>query len=180
MQPAVFIALFMVLLIFGIMIMMLTRYKRCPADSIMVIYGKTPDGSGIRCINGGTAFIWPLFQSYGFLSLKPMQIGTELRDMRTESGERVDISAHATIAVGTEEHLMQNSAKRLFGESREESRKQAEDMLEGSLKKSLLSVSAETIMQDSALFAKNAEKGVEETLNQLGITILHCEIGVSL
>ena len=57
----------------------LRRYKRCPSDKILVIYGKTGKNkaggvSSARCIHGGAAFIWPVFQSYAFLDLKPISI----------------------------------------------------------------------------------------------------------
>ena len=35
------------------------RYKRCPSNKVLVIYGKTRGGAA-RCIHGGAAFIWPL------------------------------------------------------------------------------------------------------------------------
>jgi len=52
----------------------LSRYKRCPSDKILVVYGKTGKTKGggsnsAKCIHGGAAFIWPVFQSYAFLEL---------------------------------------------------------------------------------------------------------------
>lgn len=39
-----------------------SRYKRCPSNSIMVIYGKVGGGGSAKCIHGGAAFIVPLIQ----------------------------------------------------------------------------------------------------------------------
>ena len=52
--------------IFGIIVTAVTRYKRCPSDKLLVIYGKTNGGTA-KVHYGGGAFIWPIIQSYGFL-----------------------------------------------------------------------------------------------------------------
>ena len=51
-----------------------SRFKRCPSDKILVIYGKTGEGQFAQCHHGGGKFVWPLFQDYAFIDLKPMTI----------------------------------------------------------------------------------------------------------
>ncbi len=51
-----------VLFIFGLIIAILKRYKRCPSDQILVVYGKLGKGQektmkSSKCIHGGAAFI---------------------------------------------------------------------------------------------------------------------------
>jgi len=42
------------------------RYKRCPPDRILVIFGKTAGaGRSARCFHGGGAFVWPIIQFTG-------------------------------------------------------------------------------------------------------------------
>ena len=60
------------------------RYKRCPPDQIMVIYGRTqrtPDGKAkpSKVLHGGAALVWPLIQDFAYISLKPMTINIDLR-----------------------------------------------------------------------------------------------------
>ena len=63
-----------VVLLLLILVIIAARYKKCPSDKVMVIYGKVgqnKDGTArsARCIHGGAAFIWPVFQSYEYLDL---------------------------------------------------------------------------------------------------------------
>ena len=63
-----------VVIIFGTIAALFSRYKKCPADKILVIYGKVGKGSegairSARCVHGGASFIWPVIQSYEFLDL---------------------------------------------------------------------------------------------------------------
>ena len=48
------------LFVFIMITTVLRRYKRCPSDRVLVVYGKVGGGSA-RCIHGGAAFIWPIF-----------------------------------------------------------------------------------------------------------------------
>ena len=57
------------------LVMLVTsRYKRCPSNRVLVIYGKVGGGNTAKCIHGGAAFVWPLIQDYAYLSLEPIQI----------------------------------------------------------------------------------------------------------
>ena len=89
----------------------LSRYKRCPSDKILVIYGKTgrnKEGgvSSARCIHGGAAFIWPVFQSYAFLDLKPISIETLLTNALSKQNIRVDVPSRFTVAISTEAEVV--------------------------------------------------------------------------
>ena len=44
------------------------RYKRCPSDMILVVYGKVGKGQSAMCIHGGAKLILPLLQDYRFLA----------------------------------------------------------------------------------------------------------------
>ena len=45
----------LIFIAFTALIIFLTRYKRCPSDKILVIYGKTGKGSA-KCVAGGAYF----------------------------------------------------------------------------------------------------------------------------
>ena len=83
-----------VVLILSTFMFIVSRYRRCPSDKIMVIYGKvgsSKDGTAIsaRCIHGGAAFIWPVFQAYEYMDLTPMSISVDLKIGRASCRERV-------------------------------------------------------------------------------------------
>ena len=62
-----FLMIIAAVFVFTLLLLILSRYRKCPSDKVLVIYGKVgmnPDGSprSARCIHGGAAFIWPVFQ----------------------------------------------------------------------------------------------------------------------
>ena len=54
------------------------RYRRCPSNKILVIYGRVGKDKSAICIHGGGTFVWPLIQDSQFLSLEPMTIEINL------------------------------------------------------------------------------------------------------
>lgn len=68
------------ILLFIMFLIFISRYKKCPSDKVMVIYGKLKKNKGgitqasSKCIHGGAQFVWPFFQSYSFLDLTPISL----------------------------------------------------------------------------------------------------------
>ena len=116
------------LVIFGTLAAFAMRYKRCPSDKILVIYGKTT-GRSSRCIHGGAAFVWPLIQDYQFLDLTPIPIDIKLEGISTVEGIRLDLSSIFTVGVSPEPGVKENAAERLVGLTLDDIRCLAEDII---------------------------------------------------
>ena len=108
----VFIALLGLLILMGLWFV--TRYKRCPSDKVLVIYGKTGKGSA-KCIHGGAAFVWPVIQDYQYLDLTPISIDVDLKGALSKQNIRVDVPSQFTVGISNEDGVMQNAAERLLG-----------------------------------------------------------------
>lgn len=83
MEPVIIICVIVVVLFAAIMAI-LSRYRKCPSDKVLVIYGKVgTDKNGqarsARCIHGGAAFIVPIIQSYEYMDLTPISINVDLK-----------------------------------------------------------------------------------------------------
>ena len=97
-----------------------SRYKKCPSDKIMVIYGsigKNKDGTNrsAKCIHGGAEFVIPVFQSYAYLDLTPISIQVDLKNALSRQNIRIDVPSRFTVGISTEAGVMQNAAERLLG-----------------------------------------------------------------
>ena len=105
-----------VVIVFSLLLFLIKRYKKCPSDKVMVIYGKVgsnKDGStrSAKCIHGGAAFIWPVIQSYEFLDLTPMSISVDLENALSRQNIRINVPSRFTVGVSTEPGVMQNAAE---------------------------------------------------------------------
>src|SRR5438105_2192582 len=111
-----------------------TRYKRCPSNRVLVIYGKVGGSNTAKTIHGGAAFVVPLIQDHAFLNLEPMQIEVPLKGALSSENIRVNVPSVFTVAIGTDHEIMQNAAIRLLGLTAEEIKQQAEHIIFGQLR----------------------------------------------
>lgn len=93
MAPSLYLIAVIVAVLFISFAAILSRYKRCPSDKVLVVYGRTGKNkeggvSSARCIHGGAAFIWPVFQSYAFLDLTPISIECNLTNALSKQNIR--------------------------------------------------------------------------------------------
>lgn len=89
MEPFIIIVI-VAFVIFVTILALISRYKRCPSDKILVIYGRT-GGQSAKCIHGGGAFIWPVIQDFAYLDLKPISIEANLTNALSRQNIRVDV-----------------------------------------------------------------------------------------
>ncbi|HYV38729.1 MAG TPA: flotillin family protein, partial [Gemmataceae bacterium] len=133
---------------FSFVMLLVKRYKRCPSNRILVIYGKVGGGNTSRCIHGGAAFVMPLIQDHAYLSLEPMQIEVPLKGALSIENIRVNVPSVFTVAIGTEPEVMQNAAIRLLGLTTQEVTHQASDIIFGQLRQVIASMRIEDINRD--------------------------------
>lgn len=154
----------------------LSRIKKCPSDQVLVVYGSTGGKKASRCIHGGTAFIVPVVQAYGFLSLRPMQIEVNLANALCLQNIRINVPSVFTVGISTDEALMGNAANRLFGLRQEAIADLAKDIIFGQLRLVIASMTIEQINSDRETFLRNIEQNVAEELNKLGLQLLNVNI----
>lgn len=161
---------------FSFVVLLTSRYKRCPSNRVLVIYGKTGGGAPSRCVHGGAAFIWPLIQDYGYLSLEPIQIEVPLRGALSFENIRVNVPSVFTVAIGSTPELMQNAAIRLLGLGIDEIKKQAEDIIFGQLRQVIASMKIEDINRDRDIFLENIQRSLEPELLKIGLVLINVNI----
>ena len=135
---------FLLVAAFAVFVLLLVnRYKRCPSNKILVVFGKGVGGGTARCIHGGAALVWPLIQDYAYLGLEPRYIDVDLRGALTKKNIRVNIPAAFTIAIGTAPQLMQAAAERLLGLDDRAIQVQASEIIIGQLRQVIAMLSIE-------------------------------------
>ncbi len=159
----------------------LSRYKRCPSDKILVVYGKTGKNatggvSSARCIHGGAAFIWPVFQSYAFLDLTPISIECNLTNALSKQNIRVDVPCRFTVGISTESDSMTNAAERLLGQRLENIQDLAKDILFGQLRLVIATMDIEEINSDRDKFLANVSANVEAELRKIGLKLINVNV----
>ncbi|MDD4818164.1 MAG: SPFH domain-containing protein [Victivallaceae bacterium] len=156
--------------------MLASRYRKCPSDRIMVIYGKTGGNQASRCIHGGAKFIIPLIQDYGYISLRPLQIDVQLNNALCKQNIRINVPSVFTVGVSTRPEIMGNAAERIFGQTPEAIQELSKDIIFGQLRLVIASMTIEEINADRETFLRAVETNVAEELNKIGLELLNVNI----
>ncbi len=167
------------ILVVGAIIMLaalLNRYRRCPSDKILVIYGTRGTNGSAKCIHGGGAFVWPIIQDYAYLSLTPISIEANLTNALSRQNIRVDVPCRFTVGISTEGDSMNNAAERLLGLKPTDIQEMARDILFGQLRLVIASMSIEELNSDRDKFQENIMKNVEIELKKIGLKLINVNV----
>src|SRR5437667_3345017 len=164
------------ILFFSFVLLLFTRYKRCPSNRVLVIYGKVGGGNTSRCIHGGAAFVMPLVQDFAYLNLEPIQIEVPLKGALSIENIRVNVPSVFTVAIGTDPEVMQNAAIRLLGLSTDEIKQQSEHIIFGQLRQVIASMRIEDINRHREQFLQKIQLSLEPELKKIGLVLLNVNI----
>ena len=165
----------LLVVVFGILILV-TRYKRCASDEILVVFGKVKGGQASRCIHGGATLVWPLIQDYKKLSLIPMTINIPLTNALSLQNIRIHVPSTFTVGISTDPVIMNNAAERLLHLSPTQIESMASEIIFGPLRLTVASLTIEQINQDRDNFLESIRGNVGHELNKLGLNLINVNI----
>lgn len=166
---------FVMLVFFGILFMA-SRYKRCPSDKILVIYGRVEKGRSSKTMHGGGAFVWPLIQDYSYLSLTPITINIPLENALSLQNIRIHVPSTFTVGVSTSPEIMSNAAERILHLAQPAIEEMAKEIIFGQLRLTVASLTIEQINQDRESFLEAIRHNVEPELNKIGLHLINVNI----
>lgn len=166
----------LIVVVLGTLVFFFSRYKRCPSDKVLVIYGKTGSGRSSKCVHGGASFVWPLIQDYQWLDLTPLPIDIALQGALSKQNIRVNTPSTFTVGVSTEPGVMENAAERLLGLNMQAVREQASDIIFGQMRVVIATMDIESINADRDLLIEKITNGVEVELKKVGLRLINVNI----
>lgn len=169
------------LITISVLMFIASRYKRCPSNKILVVFGRTGANSAggnstAKCVHGGGVFIIPLIQDYAILSLEPMTTEIDLKGALSKKNIRVSVPSTFTFGISTDEKIMINAAERLLGLQKNDIINQASDIILGQLRLVIATLSIEEINQDREKFLVQINENVNTELNKIGLEVINVNI----
>ena len=169
----------MLVIMFGMIIFFFSRYKKCPADKILVIYGKTGKGRSSKCMHGGAAFIWPVLQAYELLDLTPICLEINAKHKLTD-GSTIKPPVKCTVRISTDSGVMGNAAERLSGLDSEEITNLAKDIIESSINHVVDRTESISNNSNKVAFNEAIEARVQKELRVIGLRVISFDVRVQL
>ncbi|MCK6439927.1 MAG: flotillin family protein [Planctomycetes bacterium] len=165
-----------VLVFVFLIVFLATRYKRCPANRILVIYGKGVGTQASKCIHGGGAFVWPIIQDYAYLSLEPITIDIDLTGALSKNNIRVNVPSTFTVGVSVEPTIMHAAAERILGLDIRQISTQTQDIIIGQLRLVIATLQIEEINKDREKFLTLINENVSTELRKIGLDVINVNI----
>lgn len=164
------------ILIFLCIIVFVSRYKRCPSDKILVVYGKTGGEASAKCYAGGAAFVMPIFQDYQYLDLTPLSIDVNLQDALSKQNIRVSVPAQFTVGISNKPHIMLAAAERLLALGRPEITSLAHDIIMGQMRLVIANMDIEELNTDRDKFVDSVYSNVGDELHKIGLELINVNV----
>lgn len=165
------VGLFILMVLWGI-----SRYKRCPSDRVLVIYGKTGKNQAARCIHGGAAFVWPVIQDFSYLDLTPISIDVDLRSALSKQNIRINVPSRFTVGISTKGEVVMNAANRLLGLPLANVRDLAQDIIIGQMRLVIAMMDIEEINADRDKFQETVYEHVDIELTKIGLKLINVNV----
>ncbi len=159
-----------------LIISIINRYRRCPSDKILVVYGTTGNKGSAKCIHGGGTFVWPIIQDYAYLSLTPISIDANLTNALSRQNIRVDVPSRFTVGISTDPDYMNAAAERLLGLTPGQIQELARDILFGQLRLVIATMSIEELNNDRDKFLEAISANVEVELKKIGLRLINVNV----
>jgi flotillin len=165
-----------IVIVFSTIVFMASRYKRCPSDMVLVIFGRVEKGRSSKTLHGGGTFVWPLIQDYAFLSLTPITINIPLENALSLQNIRIHVPSTFTVGVSTHPDIMSNAAERILHLDELAIEEMAQEIIFGQLRLTVASLTIEQINQDRESFLEAIKHNVEPELNKIGLHLINVNI----
>ena len=171
-------SLILILIVVVVILLMavINRYRRCPSDKILVVYGTSGSNKSAKCVHGGGTFVWPIIQDYAYLSLTPISIDANLTNALSRQNIRVDVPCRFTVGISTEPESMLAAAERLLGLTPQQIQELARDILFGQLRLVIATMSIEELNSDRDKFLEAISSNVEVELKKIGLRLINVNV----
>ncbi len=152
-----------------------SRYKVAGANEALIVSGQRdrgPDGvRSLKVVRGGGVIVLPLLHKVGKLKLTARQINVALADAVTRQGIKVAVQGVATFKIGADDESIRNAAERFLEARDEEVDSIVKNVLEGSLRSIVGTLTVEELNLDRQKFQQAVQDAARGDLSTSGLQI---------
>lgn len=152
------------------------RYKRCPADKVLVVSGKTASGKSAEIYKGGAAFVWPVIQEYAYLSLQPFTTEISVRDAINEDNQKTSLTVRIVAGIGEKDTLLEKAASRLLSLKPHQLTTLTEDIAMGQIRQLVRGMTEEEIYTHQNKLIEALYPSIGNELNKVGLQLINVDL----
>ena len=159
---------------------LMSRYRLCPADKVLVVYGQTGSNTASKCIHGGGIFVLPIIQNYQYLDLTPIGITSGIENIYSKNNIKINIQGKFTFGISDDKGIMENAAIYLLSKSKKEISDLANNIIEGQVRLISTKIDINEIKQNGedikTVFNENISSALREVFNKIGLKLINIDV----
>lgn len=154
----------------------ISRYKRCPPNQLMVVFGLVGQGRACKVLHGGATFVTPLIQQYLFISLEPYSLEVNLGNEPTADGTSIRLRSTVHCEVTTDPAGSMRAAERLIGLDRGHIQAMTQDLLSNAIADRIAALPDEDVFGSQTRLKDCLLTDAAAVLGSLGIEIVQMRV----
>lgn len=153
-----------------------SRYKKCPSDKLLVVYGALKDKTkAAKIYPGGGVFVWPWIQAYSTMSMLPYKITSEI--IGPDSGKvRTHVSVALTTGISNDPQIQLNAVNRFLTSDDETIEAQLKLILDGAVRDIIATMDILDLVSDRNKFRAQVFETLKPTLSSIGFELINMNI----
>lgn len=160
-------------------LLLLKRFVRGRSDELLIVTGKVGKDVTAKILHGGITFVWPVIQTYDWLTLAPRTINLNLEGALSKENIRVNLPCAFIVAVDADNmKVAQTAAVRILSliEDDRAFTKFVEDLIFGQMRSVISTLTIEEINANRQVFQDNIVKAISVELAKVGLSLLSINI----
>ena len=161
-------------------VVVISRYVKCKPNEILIKYGKIGKGKeavkSAKIVHGKGTFVVPIVQGYATMSLEPIQMNLDFKGALSAENIRVDVPTNLTVAIDTEEAMMQTAAERLLGMDQRAIQNLVSEVIYGQMRIVIAKLTISEMNTDRDKFQQMISENVTNELKKYGLKLMNINI----
>ena len=159
----------------------ISRYVKCKPNEILIKYGKLGSGKAdavksAKIVHGKGTFVIPIIQGYATMSLEPIQMNLDFKGALSAENIRVDVPTNLTVAIDTEDAMMQTAAERLLGMDQRAIQNLVSEVIYGQMRIVIAKLTISEMNTDRDKFQQMISENVTNELKKYGLKLMNINI----
>ena len=162
-------------------VVVISRYVKCKPNEILIKYGKLGSGKAdavksAKIVHGKGTFVIPIIQGYATMSLEPIQMNLDFKGALSAENIRVDVPTNLTVAIDTEDAMMQTAAERLLGMDQRAIQNLVSEVIYGQMRIVIAKLTISEMNTDRDKFQQMISENVTNELKKYGLKLMNINI----
>ena len=173
MSSAIILVIAFVAIIFIQMLFLISQYKRCPPDKVLVIHGRVSQNPNEKYIvkTSGALFVWPVIQECDYLDASPDDLNIKGNGLSKDNRE-VSFQSNLIFKISKKDEIAIHAAELFYKKNKSEINSIVLHKIINEIRNEIANHPSEDYQMKTNETQKRFEEIISDTLNSIGMEVV--------